>query len=101
ADVLADFRDEGPSALLDRLAALKLQLQQGFESLRALGHHAAGDRLGKSAEILLACDEIGLAIDLDHASGQAIGRALDGDDALGRDTGRLLIRLREALLAHE
>ncbi len=44
------------------------------------GHRQARQIGGEIAEVVLARDEIGLAIDLDHGGGVPVGRALDHDD---------------------
>jgi hypothetical protein len=50
---------------------------------------------------VLAGDEIGLAVDLDHGCRASVGRALDHDHAFGGNACRLLVRLGQALLAHQ
>ena len=55
------------------------------------------DRLDEGLERLVARDEVGLGVDLDHRG--AVGRRGDADQALGRDAAGLLGGRREALLA--
>src|SRR6266550_3150498 len=55
----------------------------------------------KGDEVFIAGDEIGLAVELDHGRGLAIGGDSGADDTLGRDAVRGLGRFRAALDAQQ
>ena len=100
-DVLADLGDQGTTTLIDGLARGQLQGVERLEVGRLRGQRHLGDFARERLEIGLASDEVGLAVDLGHHRGLAVGGFLERDHALGRHARGFLVSLGEPLLAHE
>ena len=97
-DVLSDPRDELPAAIIDGGAAVEGEGAERLDAVRLVGQHHAGDLAGELPEVVLAGDEVGLAVDLHHGAARAAD--LDRDQPLRGDAPRLAVRGGKAALAH-
>src|SRR6201999_807084 len=89
ADVLADLRDQRATTLINRLATRQLRAKQSLGRGRLGGQSGGRHGLRKAAEVLLARDEVGLAINLHQSRGVRVSRFLDNDHTLGGYARRL------------
>src|SRR5690349_5516015 len=116
ADVLHPLRDLTLDHLLDDGLGLARLLRLGEEHLALAVDHVLRDLFlahelrahrgdlhrdvaGEALEVVVARDEVGLAVDLDEDADAAAAVDVRDDRALGRLARRLLRGLREALLA--
>ena len=97
-DVLPDPRNELPAAILDGGAAVEPQGAERLDAVGLMGQHQTGDLAGELPELVLAGDEVGLAVDLDHGAAGTAG--LDRDHPFRRDAAGLAVRGGEPALAH-
>jgi len=98
-DVLADLGDQGDDCVGHRGVIAEGRRLERLDVGGPLSDGVGCQVLDESAELLVASDEVGLAVDLDERPALAAGRDRRRDEAVGRGAVGALLGLGDTALA--